>query len=222
MAESLTFNRMNSALDVQRAGDAPLPIQLQKLKQATQSSVNSILKSFAKLAWGPGKISFGDFVRLRLFDEAFHEGSPLADYVGQRRNREICVTANYRHDWYGLISDKVATFGYLSNYGLPTIPIEGIFAPDVAAKSASVLRDRHALEIFLTAPGRLPLFGKPVEGTQSLGTIGIRSVSNRQIETLGGQQVPLEQLISEIETHYRTGYIFQPLMHPHERIAKIC
>ena len=225
MTETLTLNQASAALDVERMGmHAPIPVQLQKLKQATQSSAGAIIQAFAKLAWGPGKISFGDFVRLRLFDEAFHQGSSLADYVGQRRNRDICVAVNYRHDWYGLMSDKVASFGYLTNYGLPTIPIEAIFAPDLTVKGPSLLRDRQALEAFLTSPGRFPLFGKPVEGYQSLGTIGLRSTAPaaRQIETVDGQRIALEQLVSEIETHYRTGYVFQPLLHPHESIAKIC
>jgi putative polysaccharide biosynthesis protein len=224
VAEALAVNGMSSALDVERAAGAPIPAQLEKLKQASGLSYNSIIKSFVKLAWGPGKISFADFVRLRLFDSAFHDGSSLTDYIGQRSGCLLCVAVNYRQDWYCLLSNKVAAFGYLSNYGLPTIPIKAIFSPGLRADSTIVLSDRHALEIFLSSPGHFPLFGKPVEGIQSLGTIGLRSTiqAGRQIETVDGQRIPLDRLMSDIETHYRTGYIFQPLIHPHERIAAVC
>jgi hypothetical protein len=211
------------ALDVQRtSSDAPLASQLARIREATGLSHTAIVKSFVKLARGPGKISFGDFVRLRLFDASFHSGAQLLSFVGQRRNRDICVAVNYRHDWYGLLSDKVASTGYLSAHGLPTIPIAAIYAPALA-NNGRVLTDRRALETFLTE-GRLPLFGKPVEGFQSLGSIALKQYirSERAFETTNGGRIGLDELLSDIEQHYHSGYIFQPLVYPHADVARLC
>src|SRR5437868_4698239 len=130
------------ALDVHRTtSDVPTAAQLARIRATSGLSHTAIITSFAKLARGPGKLSFADYVRLRMFDAAFN-ASAAAVYVGQRRNRDICVTANYRHDWYGLLSDKVAVSGYLSNYGFPTIPIAEVYAPELSRKSERVLTDR--------------------------------------------------------------------------------
>jgi Sugar-transfer associated ATP-grasp len=211
-----------TALDVRRThSEAPVASQLARIRQATGLGHAAIVKSFVKLARGPGKISFADFVRLRLFDPQFHSGSVLAAYVGQRRNRDICVNVNYRHDWYGLLSDKVAVASYLTSYGLPTIPIVAIYAPDLA-RNGRVLTDRRALAAFLTAGGSL--FGKPVEGFQSLGSVALQKFlpAERVFETTNGRRVALDDLISEIEQHYRSGYVFQPLVHPHPDVARLC
>ena len=213
-----------TTLDVLRTNsEAPVANQIARIREATGLSHTAIVKSFVKVARGPGKISFPDFVRLRLFDASFHSGAALAGYVGQRRNRDICVTVNYRHDWYGLLSDKVAVCGYLSAYGFPTIPIAAIYAPELAP-NGRVLTDRSALESFLTSDGNLPLFGKPAEGFQSLGSVALRKFirSERVFETTDGRRIALDHLVSDIEQHYHSGYVFQPLIHPHSDVAHVC
>lgn len=195
-----------------------------RIRETSGLSHAAIASTFARLARGPGKLSFQDFVRLRLFDRALSAATPASEFVGQRRNRDICVTVNYRHDWYGLMSDKVAVSAYLASYGVPTIPVAAIYAPDLGIGAPPVLSSRGALESFLTAPANFPLFGKPVEGFQSLGSIALRrcQMAERELETMDGRRIPLQQIISEIEVHYRGGYVFQPLIFPHPRIAELC
>ena len=214
-----------AALDVSRSHTAPaIANQLAQIRQTTGLSHTALVTSFVKLSRGPGKIAFPDFVRLRLFDPQFHGASPLPEFVGQRRNRDICVTVNYRHDWYGLLSDKVAVSGYLGSYGLPAIPIRAIYAPEIAAGSGNVLPDRQALGRFLSTPGNFPLFGKPVEGFQSLGSIGMRAFrsAEREIETTDGHRIALDQLLDEVDSNYRSGYVFQPLVRPDPQVDRLC
>lgn len=213
------------ALDVSHAVEGPpLAGQLAQISKASGLSPTAIALTFARLARGPGKLSFKDFIRLRLFDRAISAATPVSEFVGQRRNLEICHTVNYRHDWYGLMSDKVALSSYLATYGLPTIGLAAIYAPNLGAGAPPVLSNREMLESFLTTPGNFPLFGKPVEGIQSLGSIALRRWQNgqRELEATDGRRIPLEQIVSEIEAHYRSGYIFQPLMSPHPRVGELC
>lgn len=213
-----------TALDVSHEAEAPsLAGQMVQIRQASGLSPTAIAATFARLARGPGKVSFQDFIRLRLFDREVTSAAAPSEFVGQRRNRDICVTVNYRHDWYGLMSDKVALSAYLASYGLPTIPIAAIYAPAVGG-APPVLSDRQALESFLTALGNFPLFGKPVEGFQSLGSIALRRwhAAEGQLETMDGRRIPLTQFVSEIEEHYRSGYVFQPLKSPHGRVGELC
>jgi len=195
-----------------------------QIRKASGLSPTAIASTFARLARGPGKLSFQDFIRLRLFDRAISAATPASEFVGQRRNRDICVTANYRHDWFGLMSDKVALSAYLASYGLPTIPIAAIYAPELGSGAPPVLSNREALVSFLTTTGNFPLFGKPVEGFQSLGSIALRrwQPAERELETMDGRRIPLKQIVAEIEAHYRSGYVFQPLKSPHPNIGELC
>ena len=195
-----------------------------QIREASGLSPTAIASTFARLARGPGKLSFQDFIRLRLFDRTGSTAAPASEFVGQRRNRDICVTVNYRHDWFGLMSDKVALSAYLASYGLPTIPLAAIYAPELGAGTPPILSNREGLESFLMTPANFPLFGKPVEGFQSLGSIALRCcrTAEREMETMDGRRIPLGQVVSEIEEHYRSGYVFQPLKSPDPRVGELC
>ena len=212
-------------LDVSRNNaKPPLALDFVRVRQVTGLSNTALVSAFTRLALGPGKISFGDFVRLRLFDRDFYSDAALSEFVGRRRSCWICARVNYRLDWFGLMSNKIAGSAYLSRYGLPTIPISAIYAPEFPGANPALLSDRQQLERFLTSPGNYPLFGKPVESYQSLGSIGLRAFrpAEREIETTSGHRIVLDQLLSEIETNYRSGYIFQPLIHPDRAVAQLC
>ena len=212
-------------LDVSRSDEkAPVALDFLRVRQATGLSNAALVSAFARLALGPGKISFGDFVRLRLFDPAFYGDAELSEFVGERRTFWIYQKVNYRFDWFGLMSNKIAGSAYLSQYGLPAIPIRAIYAPEFPGGNPALLSGRQQLERFLTSPESYPLFGKPVEGCRSLGSVGLRAfrTEERQIETTTGHRIELDQLLSEIETNYRSGYVFQPLIHPRREVAQLC
>jgi hypothetical protein len=212
-------------LDVVRShAKPPIAIDFLRVRQTTGLTNTALVSAFTKLAFGPGKISFTDFVRLRLFDSEFYGDTPLTEFVGQRRNCWICENVNYRHDWFGMMSNKIAGSAYLSRYGLPVIPISAIYAPEFPLSTPALLAGRQQLESFLTSPGNYPLFGKPVEGGQSLGSVGLRAfrTAERQIETSNGQRIELNQLLAEIQTNYGFGYVFQPLVRPDPAVARLC
>jgi len=195
-----------------------------KVVRASGLGPAALALSFARLAFGPGSLGFSDFLRLRLYEPDLRAAGGLERFVGQRRNRDLCVTANYRHDWLGLMSDKVAMLGYLAAHGLPTIPIRAIYAPRLTGGSARVLTDRRTLEAFLLDTSHYPLFGKPVEGVQSLGTIGLARCwpGTRMLERQDGSLLPLDELMEAIDARYRDGYLFQPLTTPDPAIAALC
>ena len=145
----------------------PVITQLNAISKEAGSSPLRVAIAYARLALGRGKVSFEDYVKMRLFDPTFHDDGHSNAYVGQRRNLDICVAVNYRHDWHGLLSNKLATSGYLSAYGLPIVPATAVFVSNLTMGGAHVLNDLAALTTFLSNPGSYPLFGKPIEGFQS-------------------------------------------------------
>ncbi|MCJ2067349.1 hypothetical protein MKK75_00775 [Methylobacterium sp. J-030] len=212
------------ALDLDRPSAPALEARaFTEIVRASGLGPAALTLSFARLAFGPGSLSFSDFVGLRLYDPEFRTVGGLYRFVGRRRNRELCLTANYRHDWLGLMSDKVAALGYLAAHGLPTIPIRAIYAPQLSAGSERILADRRTLEAFLLDPGHYPLFGKPVAGFQSLGTIALGRChpGARMLERHDGSLLALDDLVEAIDAGFRDGYLFQPFAAPDPAIAAL-
>jgi hypothetical protein len=202
--------------------NAPLSA-LRDLEAAAGISPIQAVRDFANLALGPGKVSFEDYVRLRLFDPAYWAGCDRRTVVGQRCNRDLVVEANYRHDWYGLVSDKIASSAYLAAYGLPTVPIAAIFAPRLKIDAVGILRSRDELEQFLSRDDVYPLFGKPADGFQSLGSIALRRPypARGELETINGASVRLADFLDDVSRHYEGGYIFERFMLPHPDAARL-
>lgn len=201
---------------------APLAALRDMAAQAGLSPIQTV-REFANLALGPGKVSFDDYVRLRLFDSDYWEGCDRRTVIGQRANRDLLVEVNYRHDWYGLVDDKIASSAYLSAYGLPTVPIAAIFAPRLKIGAAHILRGREELERFLLRGDVYPLFGKPAEGFQSLGSIALRRANpaRGQIETIDGACMRMADFLDDVVSHYQGGYLFEPFLAPHPDAARL-
>src|ERR1700733_4390900 len=92
-----------------------------RMAEAADVPPTRLMRDFAGLSFGPGKVSIGDYERLRLHDEAFWSGADRRAVVGAKRGRELALQANFRHDWFGLTSNRLAWSAYLAAHGLPVI-----------------------------------------------------------------------------------------------------
>lgn len=191
---------------------------------ATGQSPMSLIQSYVRLAMGPGKIGFKDYVKLRLFDPSFHESGELERFVGARRNRELCAKINYRHDWIAVLNDKIAASGYLQAWGLPCAPTAAIYAANIGRPGPERSCDPAGLKRFLTKAATYPLFGKPVDGAQSLGALALEGydAGSGQLRLTGGELRHLDEVVSQITTDYPHGYLFQPLLRPHPQVKAVC
>lgn len=202
---------------------APLAATMQRAAAETGAAPMHLMKEYSRLAFGPGKVSFDDFVKYRLFDDAWLAGADKSEFVGQRRNRDLVVEINYRHDWHGLLTNKIVSQNYLAAYGLPTIPAVAVYAPGLTVESPTLLRSRAELRAFLLRDDVYPLFGKPVESFQSLGALALLGSDPQSGELLGtnGKRLSVDATIDDIERHYDAGYVFQKLLRPHRDLAPV-
>ncbi len=208
---------------VRRQDDVPVLAVLKDISAATGKPPLEIMSDFAQLAFGPGSISIRDYMRLRLFDHDFYADSDRKSVIGQRRNRDLIVKINYRHDWHAVLENKIAMNSYLAAYGLPTIPFKAIYAPELTGRADKLLTSREGLRRFLLQPEIYPLFGKPAEGFQSLGSISLIGCipEDEQVEKSGGERVAIDHFIQSIEAHFSAGYVFQSTVAPHPALEAI-
>ena len=210
-----------SGHDVSTAG---LVVEMQKSSALMKTNPLALMWRYLRLVLGPGRLSPDDFLRLRIFDEAFYGGADVGEFVGASRYRTLCYAVNYRHDWLGMLSNKIASMSYLTAYGLPVIPAKAIYAPRTGSAGSGVICDAAALKEFLLSPESYPLFGKPIEGSNSLGSIALVGCvsSTHELLTSIGERVHTEDLIAEIDARYPTGYLFQERAAPHSAITAVC
>ncbi len=198
-----------------------LAAQMQRVAAAAKKSPMQIMMEYGRLAKGPGKISPSDYIELRLFDDEWCKEGDRAMFVGKRRNRDICFEANYRRDWLGVLQNKILSQSYLNAFGLPVIPIKAIYAPG-SRRSGTLLSDRADIEGFLKRADVYPLFGKPAEGSNSLGSIALVATDGTRVEKTDGERLPIEKLAADIIENYESGYLFQELIAPHAEVATVC
>ncbi len=200
-----------------------LPVALARMVRVTGKTPLAIVREFVSLAFGPGRMSWPDYVNLRLFDDKFYGTVDKKSFLGHWRNHDVTYKISYRHDWHGLIYNKVAALSYLAGCGFPTIPIVAIYTPGVAG-SRSVRGTADALRRFLMEEADYPIFGKPAESGRSLGSIALAGArpDTESLVCLDGQEVDVRQFIADIERHYPDGYLFQNFAIPHPAVAAIC
>jgi len=145
-------------------GHEAMPAAFARMAEAAGSPPAHLMADFAALAFGPGRISFADYERLRLYDGVFWDGVDRREVAGHAQARRAARIANFRRDCWGLATDRLASSAYLAAHGLPTVPTLAIYRAGLAAPGATLLRTRDELRAFLEAHAYAPLIARPSEG----------------------------------------------------------
>ena len=216
---------VRSVIDVEQPKQASsIDAVLMKMVAATKSSPLKLMREYTSLAFGPGRVSFAEYHKLRLFDDVYYAGQDKRAVIGWKRNAQINLIANFRYDWWAMLSDKIAAGSYLSAYGFPVIPTLAIYSDRAARSAKNLLAGADELRAFLLNENLYPMFGKPTDGLQSLGSIAIKRINmpSRALETVDDRSILLEDFIANVVQHYPGGYVFQQLAVPHAGMRAIC
>jgi hypothetical protein len=201
-------------------GEASMIATLARMAGQSGAPPSRLLGEFAGLSFGPGKLAFSDYARLRLYDEAFWAGVDKKSLVGARRAREIAETLNHGQDGGGLLANRLAANAYLEAFGFAVPATLAIFAHGVAAPGRALLRSRGELRQFLACDAPYPMFAAPMAGrSQAAGPLRGCDVGAGVLERLDGRLVALDDFIDEVSEHGR--FIFQRLIAPEASVAAL-
>lgn len=207
----------------QKAGAIDLASALRLIAERHGQSFQQTVVEMAKLSFGAGKVTIGEYIDLGLF----RKGLALDDkraYVGLTAMRQIWDTANFLRDWWGLIENKLAATSLLGSWGFPVIPTKGVYSESFRIPALPPLADKAELCAFLRTPANYPLFGKPIDSLRSLGSAsfsGIDAARDCLVKTTGGE-IAVEAFADEVIEAYAAGYIFQGRVVPHADIRAVC
>ena len=123
----------------------------------------------------------------------------------------------------GFLNDKITHTALWRAWGIPTTRTQAMFSRDRWLGPVPTLRDRDAVVDFLKGDAVYPLFGKPVEGLQSLGAVYIEAVdvAAGTATLLTGRTVGIEALADEIVREFPDGYMFQDAEPQHPEISEL-
>lgn len=215
-AETIVTTRPESRPDLATA--------LAALASSSGQSYLALIQDYVRLALGPGKIGIRDYIALRLYDRERYSKAEKACFVGAGAGLLLCHEANFRHDWDRLVSNKLSSTGYLASYGLPVIPILALFDRRCRSSGPGTLGTLQDLVGFLQREESYPLFGKPVDCFQSLGSASFAGYDPATgcLRASYGPDVPLAAFAQDVASHYGQGYVFQRRVAPHAAIRAIC
>ena len=182
-----------------------------------------LLLDLAKASFGPGRLSYDEFIGLRLFDDAWLAGADISAFVGLDAERRIWMAANNNSEWWGLMRNKLAVTTLLGGYGFPVIPTLALYSDAICMRGVPVLREPEALAGFLRGSRDYPLFGKPMDSQRSLGSIGLEAYDRGTDSLVTGpdRKIRVDEFAAAVAEHYKGGYIFQRRIAPHARVRAI-
>lgn len=214
-----------TAIDVKRPRqEIALAPTLQRIAAECGTSLFGLVRGYAKLAFGPGRLSLDEYMALRLFDPRMYADVDKRAFVGLTQSRKIWLKANFRVENFALAENKIAADALFAAYGFRTTPTQALFCNQVGTRSPSLLRNEAELRGFLRKPEHYPLFAKPLGGFQSLGSASIDRYDATLdcLVTVSGQLLALDKFIADVAAHYGAGYLLQRRVSPHGLVRAIC
>jgi hypothetical protein len=198
-------------------------LQLRQAAAETGLPWLPLLGAWAAL-WLRRRLSIAEYLGLELFNENFYGAADKSTFIGIAGARRILSQANFRLDLYGLIDNKIACDFLLAAHGLPVMPTVALYREAAGVAWPYLLRGEDGLRKFLSGSEHYPLFCKPLDGRQSLGSASFDryDAARAVLVTFAGRHVAIEAFIRQLRTHYGSGYLFQKRVSPHAAVRVLC
>lgn len=207
-----------------RGADVNVASMLMEVAQKTGRPPLEVMLEYAKLAFGPGRISFEEYINYGLYQAAQPEALNKAAFVGTKGMWFIWPALNFDPRWHGVLDNKLATEVMCRGFGIAVPETLAIFSTERTLTAPPLLKTKEALAQFLSEPAHFPLFGKPVNAIQSLGSASFERFdpATRELITTTGGRLALDGFVAEVATAYAGGYLLQARIQPHATVRALC
>lgn len=187
----------------------------------------SPLKQFREITslfFGATKLGSNEYYAAGLYRSDLTK-EQKKQFVGVKSNLALNERLSPRN--IALISDfldnKVLYPALLNSLGLSTTSLQAVVSNTHGFGELKTLGSVEAIEGFLLNDAKYPLFGKPVEGSKSVGTALFSSIDiDAQTIVLGnGNTTTVSELASEIFEDFSDGFVFQTAVIQHDAVNAI-
>ncbi len=205
---------LNTTRDATKVSSLPVWRQLQDLIR---------LRFFS-----PGQIGFFEYYDYGLFNHTQFDQAQRESFMGWRSISRIQDKLNASEAGI-LAEDKLIFYCLMHAVELPVPETMAAYIPTAppVPSVTQTLTNRDELSAYLTTAAVLPLFAKPVRGIYGSGAYLLEGYDPDTGMLHVGDRGPvaLEELLDEIETHFRgrkrRGYLLQRVVQPHPDLADL-
>ena len=202
-----------------RSTDAPVIVQV--AKKHGVSPLRQLRESWS-MRGGAQKLGSNEYYSLGLYDPAMSRADKRA-FAGQkginalnsRMNPPAAVPTR------AFVGNKLLYTQLLEQLGVGTAPTQALVSTHRNAGNMRMLRDAEALEAFLTDEAHYPVFGKPLHGSLSEGSVRLNGCTDGMLHLANGDSQPVSAFADEVMQCYPGGFILQTALDPHPDMAAI-
>lgn len=182
------------------------------------------MREMLSLQWGRGKMELHEYYSSGCFDPAL-TSDQKSEFVGEkgsyRLNKKLSPIRST--PTRAFIRNKVLYCALLQRLGFSTPETQAVVLKNHSYGSIHALRSIKDIEKFFTDVAVYPLFGKPMEGSKSVGSVFIKDIDREvgQLLFANGQKFSVTDLSKEIFEAFEAGFIFQTAIDQHPEMRRI-
>ena len=179
-------------------------------------------KDIFSMRFGSQKLGANEYYDLRVFDPAYDKKAKRA-FLGQGGMNALNLEMNpdTLMDKKNFIGNKLMYTDHLRKSCIPTTETQAFVLAGYNKDPNFVLSDVEAIVAFMRDKAQYPLFGKPMGGSLSVGSVKIDGMSEGQLMLGNGSRVPLEAFAKDVLEQYKDGYLLQTDLKPHQDMQGI-
>ncbi len=181
-------------------------------------------REIVSLNLGRGKLASHEYYSSGCFNPDLTPGQK-SEYVGEIGSYKLNIRLSPIRQTRsrGFIHDKVLYCALLEQLGLRTTETQAVVLRKRSYGNVPALRNVDDVKEFLLNTAIYPIFGKPVEGSKSVGTALIKGI-DRDAELLllaNGQKIDVTSFANEVVEDFEHGFIFQSAVTQHSDMHRI-
>lgn len=182
------------------------------------------MREMLSLNRGQGKLGFHEYYGSGCFDPDLTR-QQKGEFVGENGSYKLnsklspfSITSTR-----AFIRDKVMYCALLEQLGFRTTKTQAVVLKGRSYGNIRALRTIEDIEKFLVEDAEYPLFGKPVEGSKSVGSVFIKDIDRETGVLLfeNGVNFSVADISKEIFEDFEAGFIFQSAVEQHADMSKI-
>ncbi len=199
--------------------DAPAVVQV--ARQFGISPFKQLRESLA-LRFGKSQLSSKEYYAYGLYDPAM-SSEEKREFVGVTANKSFntSLTPPILAPTHAFVGNKLLYTLLLDRLGVGTSVTQAVVSGFRDAGDVPMLRNAEDIAAFLKNDAVFPLFGKPLQGSQSTGTVRLEKVDGSRVVLSNGHEQDVDAFAAEIMQKYPMGYLIQTALDPHPDMAAI-
>lgn len=180
------------------------------------------MREMVALRRGQGKIKSDEYLSIGMFDPQMSLEDKKA-FVGNTGSNRVNsrLSPPGQTTMRKFVRDKVMYCALLNSLDVATTQTQAVVHATRSFGSLAVLRNADDIAVFLKRDAAYPLFCKPCEGLQSVGSALIDACDGDVLRLRNGRSVELADFSQELLNDYPDGFIFQTAIQQNAALQRV-